>query len=716
MTHFLRLLAEDHKAEALRQVCAHLLAGATDPRHFEVAPEAFDAVPGKPFAYWVSEAVRETFRRLPAFESEGRMVKQGLATADDFRFLRAWWEAPSSPALLPEGEWSQSPSPFGRGVGVRAQRWFPFAKGGSFSPFYADVYLCVNWGDGGREISNFCLPGSDRVASRPQNTHLFLRPGLTWPARPHRRGAFSSVPLGCIFSHTGTMLFLPVEQHWAYLALLNSDAYICLLHLLMPRGDGESGQTLKYEIGYVKSVSLPESSKLLSTRLPELARRAWSLKRTLDTLNETSHAFLLPAGLNEQITGLDAGAIERELEMIQARIDEIAFTLYGISPEDAASQGSGQELDVAGDDEGDEASGDDTDSIPDPWHLTSWLVGVAFGRFDPRLATGERAIPPEPEPFEPLPSRSPGMVPPSSPSAPWRLGGSETSPDILVDDPGHADDLVARVHTIAERVRVDVPDNLGAWLAKAFFPLHIKMYSKSRRKAPIYWQLATPSASYSVWLYIHASSKDTLFRVQNDYAAPKLAHEERRLESLTSELRDGATAAQRKTLAAQEAFVDELRAFVDEVKRVAPLWKPNLDDGVIINFAPLWRLVPQNKSWQKELKSTWDALCEGKYDWAHLAMHLWPERVVPKCAKDRSLAIAHDLESVFWSQDSGGKWNPRPDARDLIPDLVAERTSPAVKSALKSLLEAGQYAVVGRRSSVVRRQPLDESRRLKPDN
>ncbi|MBI4818833.1 MAG: hypothetical protein HY791_21360 [Deltaproteobacteria bacterium] len=185
-----------------------------------------------------------------------------------------------------------------------------------------------------------------------------------------------------------------------------------------------------------------------------------------------------------------------------------------------------------------------------------------------------------------------------------------------------------------------------------------------------------------------AFSKDTLFRVQNDYAAPKLAHEERRLESLTSELRDGATAVQRKTLAAQEAVVDELRAFLDEVKRVAPLWKPNLDDGVIINFAPLWRLVPQNKSWQKELKSTWDALCDGKYEWAHLAMHLWPERVVPKCAKDRSLAIAHGLEDVFWVEGTDGKWAARKAPTRSVDELVKDRTSPAVKSALKNLLEA----------------------------
>ncbi len=98
--------------------------------------------------------------------------------------------------------------------------------------------------------------------------------------------------------------------------------------------------------------------------------------------------------------------------------------------------------------------------------------------------------------------------------------------------------------------------------------------------------------------------------------------------------------------------------------------------------------MPQHKPWQKELKATWDALCEGTYDWAHLAMHLWPERVVPKCAKDRSLAIAHGLEDVFWVEGTDGKWTARKTPARSIDELVRERTSPAVKAALKSLLEA----------------------------
>jgi hypothetical protein len=51
-------------------------------------------------------------------------------------------------------------------------------------------------------------------------------------------------------------------------------------------------------------------------------------------------------------------------------------------------------------------------------------------------------------------------------------------------------------------------------------------------------------------------------------------------------------------------------------------------------------------AWHKELKSTWESLERGEYDWAHLAYSLWPERVTEKCKTDRSLAIAHNLEHL----------------------------------------------------------------------
>jgi hypothetical protein len=325
--------------------------------------------------------------------------------------------------------------------------------------------------------------------------------------------------------------------------------------------------------------------------------------------------------------------------------------------------------------------------------LLSWVIGLSVGRFvltDKRDHAG-------PSTLAHLPQRA--------------LEEGNTGLPIWVDDPGHAEDMVALVRRTVEAhwdAGVDSITNpasraagwggdLRKWCRSDFFAFHVSAYSKSRRKAPIYWQLATPSASYSVWLYYHRFTKDTFYTVLQDYVTPKVDHEERKLTQLVQGAGGSPTAGQRKEIAEQETFVQELRAFREQVARIAPLWNPDLDDGVIINFAPLWRLVPQHRAWQKECKECWDKLVAGDYDWAHLAMHLWPERVVPKCATDRSLAIAHGLDDVFWVEGSDTKWQSRKIDEVSISKLVEERTSAAIKEALGSRLELSNSAPRGLR-------------------
>jgi hypothetical protein len=142
------------------------------------------------------------------------------------------------------------------------------------------------------------------------------------------------------------------------------------------------------------------------------------------------------------------------------------------------------------------------------------------------------------------------------------------------------------------------PD-LRVWFAREFFDAHIKRYSKSRRKAPIYWQLATASGAYSLWIYIHRATSDTLF-LSLDLVDKKHDHERSKLDTALSAAGSNPTAEQRSEIERIREFVSELQALKIEVARAAPLWRPNLDDGVILNFAPLWRLVPQAASWQTE--------------------------------------------------------------------------------------------------------------------
>jgi hypothetical protein len=616
---FLRVLEEaDDKQSAL-------LGALRDPdavrgrQYFEINPKRFADLPRSPFAYWAGESLRALFRTMRPLAGEDRTACVGDHPGDGVRFIRLWTEVSTG----------------------GARRWVPYQKGGVWSPFYCDIHLVADW-DSRRSTYRGFLGRPGRLNERPSNFELFFRPGLTWPRRTKSELSLRAMPAGCIFADKGPAVIVradDVEELLALLAVTNTQVFRALVDLQLAAAEptGRGGVARSYEVGVLQCTPVPAYGGTHRDRLASLARQAWVRKRTLDIINETSHAFVVPRPLWSRRGAFDPAAIEVELADLRRQIDDFACNLYGITGKDHAQidgwsrnpSPASAIKDTPEESDEDETSEDSTGNDEDIMGLISWSVGVAFGRFDIRLATGERAAPPEPEPFDPLPARSPGMLPEGDP--PFRQGTG-----IQVDDPGHHDDLTAVVTSVLNAVNVEPPADLRRTLARDFFPFHIQRYSKSRRKAPIYWQIAAPSASYSVWLYLHGFSADTMYKVQNDYVGPKLRHEEQKLDRLRREYGDSPTASQRKELDSQETFVAELRTFLDEVKRVAPLWKPDLDDGVIINFAPLWRLVPHHRPWQKECKTTWDALADGDYDWSHLSMHLWPERVVPKCQQDRS--------------------------------------------------------------------------------
>ncbi|WP_257275480.1 hypothetical protein, partial [Endozoicomonas sp. SESOKO4] len=205
-------------------------------------------------------------------------------------------------------------------------------------------------------------------------------------------------------------------------------------------------------------------------------------------------------------------------------------------------------------------------------------------------------------------------------------------------------------------------------------------------QAPIYWPLQTPSGSYTLWVYYHRLNEQTLYTCVNDFVEPKLQQVEQDLSALRG--KSTRSNQEEKELAKLTDLASELRDFREELLRLAKFWKPNLNDGVQITAAPLWKLF-QHKAWQKKLKETWQKLEKGDYDWAHLACSIWPERVLRKCHQDRSLAIAHDVEDHFWHEvevpvirrgkETGEvkyEWQPK-DLNDsalneLVKQLIAE--------------------------------------------
>ncbi len=618
---------------------------------------SFRKVPGAPFAYWVSESVRSLFC-MSSLIKDLCLVASGTGTLDDFRFLRLWFETPI--------------------YNVPGNAWLPFAKGGAYSPYYFDHPLAVNWQHDGAEMKAWIVfrYGGGHGARNIRSTEYYFRPGLTWPRRTQSGLALRVLPTGCIFADKGPTVFVEgddPDDSLALLAIANSLAFRQMVDLQMAFGS--------YEVGVIQRtpvpVLTPESTQYLAT----LAHHAWSLKYSVDTASETSHAFLLLALLQVPGESLTARALawaERvresnaKLAHIQAEIDEYVFNLYGIYGPDREKMletlhgvdEGGADTDYDDEDNEEITQVDATELVA---QLLSYGIGLAFNRFDVDLALDKRLLPPEPEPFAPLPVCSPGMLGqavglPAEPGDvsgiyPLRISWS----GILVDDDGHPDDIIGGIRQalevispiIASEIEQEACDLLGVKSLRdyitrpnGFFADHLKRYFKSRRKAPLYWPLSTVSGSYSVWVYYHRLTDQTLYTIVNRYIGPKVEDVQRGMARIEEDLSkaSGADATRlRDTLHGHRKLLDELQDMRQELLRVAALpYKPDLNDGVIINAAPLYKLF-QHRAWAKDCADCWKKLGKGDYDWAHLAYSIWPHRVRDKCKRDKSLAIAHGL-------------------------------------------------------------------------
>jgi hypothetical protein len=175
-----------------------------------------------------------------------------------------------------------------------------------------------------------------------------------------------------------------------------------------------------------------------------------------------------------------------------------------------------------------------------------------------------------------------------------------------------------------------------------FWDDHVSRYSKSRRKAPIYWLLQSSKKNYALWLYYRRLDKDTLFKALQPRGPvqTKINLEQSRLGALRTQKEElgGGKGAKKldKDIEKQELLVAELQDFEEKLRRAANLdfgkdldsgvvYEPDLDDGVMLNIAPLWELVP----W-KEAKNYWDELLAGEYEWSSMGKLLRKKGLVKK--------------------------------------------------------------------------------------
>ena len=190
---------------------------------YEAEQSDFSRIPGSPVAYWASKNFFEMFRKGTLL---GNLAdsKQGLATADNNRFLREWYEVDFYKIkfdckTLDEAKKS-------------GFKWFPYNKGGDFRKWYGNNDYIVNWENDGFEIKHF-FDSKGKLRSRPQNLNYMFRSSVSWSDITSSTNAFRYKPYGNLFDISG-MSFFPKRNTNYLLALCNTKLVADVLKIIAP--------------------------------------------------------------------------------------------------------------------------------------------------------------------------------------------------------------------------------------------------------------------------------------------------------------------------------------------------------------------------------------------------------------------------------------------------------------------------------------------------
>jgi hypothetical protein len=677
----IRAIADPDRALAIEDCVRAYRSDDIDKRLLSADSESFALLTGAPFVYWASSEIIRKFSLEETFESTVGSVRQGLATGDDPRYVRTVWEVQPADTIFcyypTDGSGYCSfddpiVADFLRRRKFGTPKWAFHVKAGASQPWYSPITLKINWAEDGNELKNF-KNDKGKLRSRPQNIGFYYRPGFSWTRRAVRFYPYV-IPGSCIPSVSRYMAFPDHGRHVEALGISASRMASAFMRFY-----GEKFEFPNFLVESLKSLPWPSLSEDAEIYFEELITRELEARRRAYQNFEPFHEFVLPSKVQDRSAGGQALAFD-PYSLIGETGERMVAEAYKFTPEQAeaverdlrealAYQRRNQMTDDNVEGNSDE---DDKDFVLDtsPYATEeaniSYLLGCAYGRWDIRYATGERTPDSLRDAFAPLPVCPPGMLqnekglPASQSDLSDGYSLDVVWSGVLCEDEGHPEDIIEKVRQCAAviwgaeagEIEEGACQKLGTRSLReyfrkpsGFFADHLKKYTKSSRKAPIYWPLSTSSGSYTLWLYYSSLTAQTLYTAVNDFISPKLKQVSQDVASLRSKS-NARSRDDEKNLEALQTLELELIELRDAMLKIAPTYHPNHDDGVQITAAPLWQLF-HYKPWQKILKDTWAILEKGKYDWSYLAMAYWPDRVLGKCGTDKSLAIAHHLEHLY---------------------------------------------------------------------
>lgn len=205
-------------------------------------------------------------------------VRQGLATTDNERFLRYWWDVDAN---------------------EMGNRWFPYAKGAGVKRWHNPIKFVVNWQNDGQEIKEAVTQAypylNGNSAWVVKNEQYYFRQGLTFSFIGGHDFSVRYLPKGCIFDVAGSAIFVDEQSIFWYLAYLNSSFIRAIAQNLNP--------SINFQVGDLKKLPVIEFLPAEKTKLGSFAKQCFAIKEWLNGFDPTIYSQALPEELQSIVNG-----------------------------------------------------------------------------------------------------------------------------------------------------------------------------------------------------------------------------------------------------------------------------------------------------------------------------------------------------------------------------------------------------------------------------
>jgi len=581
---------------------------------FQAKQKDFEKIPGSPIAYWVSDKIREIFEKNQKLGDIGK-AKQGLATADNNRFLRLWNEVNYNKIgynISNSQEALES-----------KKKWFPYNKGGEFRKWYGNQEYLVNWENDGYEIKNF----KNAVVRNPS---YYFKESISWSKVSSSNFSMRFYQKGLIFADAG-MSYFSNENLKYILGLSNSELINKILSLLSP--------TLNFEVGHISNIPIITKENSLIENLVEenifISKEEWDSRETswdfeklslidgkdLKTAYENYCSHWRDNFVQLHKNEEELNRLFIEIYDLQDEMDEkVAFDDITILKKEAniiqIDNSISKEFSTESEkylyDRGVSLEFNKDELIK---QFLSYAIGCIMGRYS--INKTGLIIANSDDILELLENK---FIVKGTDGEIKQEIESKFLPDEfgiipITDEKDFSNDIVEKVKEFIKCVygEENLKDNLNfiaealgnkdnkpaeeiirTYFIKDFYLDHLQRY----QKRPIYWLMNSGKKNaFSCLFYMHRYEPLTVARVRADYLIPYQEMLENKRKFIERQLSDDDISAKEKKniekqLKELDTLLKELREYANEVKHIAEQKIPlDLDDGVNVNYEKLGAIL-----------------------------------------------------------------------------------------------------------------------------